>query len=59
MICGRSHRLSVAARQDGAVLNINGASSDLNNQNIYDLSVSECLNCVLLEKQLRSALEEV
>jgi len=36
-----------------------GTSSDLYNQNKCDLRVSECLNCVLLEKQLRSALEKV
>jgi len=35
------------------------ASSDLYNQNKCDLSVSECSNCVLLEKQLHSALEEL
>jgi len=34
-------------------------SSDLYNQNKCDLSVSECSNCVLLEKQLHSALEEL
>jgi uncharacterized protein YaeQ len=40
-------------------MSTSGASSDLYNQNECDLSVSECLNCVLLEKQLCSALEEV
>ena len=34
-------------------------SSDLYNQNKCDLSVSECSNCVLLENQLHSALEEL
>jgi len=40
-------------------MSTNEASSNLYNQNKCDSSVSECLNCVLLEKQLRSALEEV
>jgi hypothetical protein len=40
-------------------MSTSGASSDLYNQNKCDLSVSECLNCVLLEKQLCSVLEEV
>jgi hypothetical protein len=35
------------------------ASSDLYNPNKCDLSVSECSSCVLLEKQLHSALEEL
>jgi len=34
-------------------------SSDLYTQNKCDLSMSECSNCVLLEKQLHSALEEL
>jgi len=34
-------------------------NSVLYNQNKCDLSVSECSNCVLLEKQLHSALEEL
>jgi len=34
-------------------------SSDLYNQNKCDLSVSECSNCVLLENQLHSPLEEL
>jgi len=34
-------------------------SSDLYNQNKCDLSVSECTNCVLLENQLHTALEEL
>jgi len=41
-----------------AAMNISVASSDLYNQNKCDLSVSECSNCVLLEK-LHSALEEL
>jgi len=35
------------------------ASSDLYTQNKCNLSVSECSNCVLLEKQLHSASEEL
>ena len=34
-------------------------SSDQYNQNKCDLSVSECSNCVLLEKQLHSVVEEL
>jgi type IV secretory pathway ATPase VirB11/archaellum biosynthesis ATPase len=41
-----------------AAMSTNGTSSDLYNQNKCDLSVSECLNCVLLKKQLCSASEE-
>jgi len=35
------------------------ASSDLYNQKKCELSVSECSNCLLLEEQLHSALEEL
>jgi hypothetical protein len=35
------------------------ASSNQYNQNKCDLSVSECSNCVLMEKQLHSAIEEL
>ena len=34
-------------------------SSDPYNQNKCDLSVSECSNCVLMENQLHSALDEL
>ena len=34
-------------------------NSDLYNQNKCDLSVSDCSNCVLLDNQLHSALEEL
>jgi len=34
-------------------------SSNLYNQNKCDFSVSECSNCVLLENQLHSALDEL
>jgi hypothetical protein len=40
-------------------MSTSGASSDLYDQNKCDLSVPECLNCVLLEKQPCSVLEEV
>jgi hypothetical protein len=42
-----------------AAMNAHGRSSDLYDQNKCDSNVSECLNCVLLEKQLSSALGEV
>jgi hypothetical protein len=41
-----------------AAMSRSGASSDPYYQNKCDLSFSECLNCVLLEKQLCSASEE-
>ena len=40
-------------------MSISEASSDLYIQNKYDLSVSERSNCVSMEKQLHSALEEL
>ena len=40
-------------------MNICGTSSDLYDQKNCDLSVSECLHCVVLKEQLHSALEEV
>ena len=40
-------------------MSISVASFDLSNQNKCDLSVFECSNCVLLEKQLHSALDEL
>jgi len=42
-----------------AAMSISVASSDLYNQNKCDLSVSECSNCVSMEKQLHSALKEL
>jgi len=49
-VCNYSHVV--------AAMSTSGASSDLYNQNKCDLCVSECLNCVLLEKQLCNASEE-
>jgi hypothetical protein len=40
-------------------MSVSVASPDLYNQNKCDLSVSECSNCVLLEKWLHNALEEL
>jgi hypothetical protein len=42
-----------------AVTSFSVASSNQYNQNKCDLSVSECSNCVLMEKQLHSAIEEL
>ena len=40
-------------------MNICGTSSNLYDEKNCDLSVTECLHCVVLEEQLHSALEEV
>ena len=40
-------------------MSTNMVSCDFYNQNKCDLSVSECSNCVLLDNQLHSALQEL
>ena len=42
-----------------AAVNIHEISSEIVDQRKGNLSVSECLHCIVLEEKLRSALEEV